>query len=158
MYTTENGNGHFQLDRDAWGRLVLTDAQGCQFTGVEVLRAFPITDPRRAVSVCDPAGNEILWIDNLDDMPAPLRRVLEEELDRRHFLPRIRRIVSIEGLSEPTLWHVETDRGFTTFKLRSEEDIRQLTGDRVLIVDSHAIRYLIPDVAALDSVSKRLLA
>jgi len=28
----------------------------------------------------------------------------------------------------------------------------------VLIVDSHAIRYLIPDLAALDSVSRRLLA
>jgi hypothetical protein len=158
MVATENGASSFQLDRDAWGRPVLTDAQGRQFTGIEALRAFPITDPRRAVSVCDADGNEILWIDNLDDLPAPLRRVLEEELDRRHFLPRIRRVVRIDGNAEPTSWEVETDRGFTTFKLRSAEDIRRLAGDRVLIVDSHAIRYLIPDVAVLDSVSRRLLA
>jgi len=158
MHATDKVNLHFQLDRDAWGRPVLTDAQGRQFAGVEVMRAFPITDPRRAVSLCDADGNEILWIDSLDDLPAPLRHMLEEELDRRHFLPRIRRIVRIDGISEPASWEVETDRGFTTFQLRSDEDVRRLTGNRVLVVDSHAIRYLIPDVAALDSVSRRLLA
>ena len=136
----------FHLARDAWGRLVLTDAKGRQFVGIDVVCAFPISEPSHCVSLCDADGNEILWIDDLADLSAALRQTLEDELARRHFLPQILRVVKIEGLAEPTSWEVETDRGCTKFQLKSEEDVRRLAGDRVLILDSHAIRYLIPAV------------
>jgi hypothetical protein len=147
----------FRLHHDSWGRLVLTDAHGRQYVGVEPVRAFPITDPRRGISLCDAEGHEILWIDRLDDVPAPVRSMLEDELVRRHFLPIIERIVAIEGASEPTRWTVQSDRGETTFTLKSEEDVRRVAGYRLLIVDAFGIRYLIPDLRALDGASRRFL-
>jgi hypothetical protein len=45
----------------------------------------------------------------------------------------------------------------TTFLLNSEEDVFPLRRGRALTTDSHGIRYLIDDLAALDANSRRLL-
>src|SRR4051794_6379376 len=74
--------GPFGLHHDAWGRLVLTDLAGQQHVGVAPVRAFPISDPAHGVSICDADGHEILWIANLDALPAPVRRTLEDDLAR----------------------------------------------------------------------------
>jgi hypothetical protein len=147
----------FQLHHDAWGRLVLTDAQGRQHVGIDPVRAFPVTDPRHGISLCDAEGSEIVWLDSLDTLPAALHQLLEDELSRRHFLPVITRVLRVEGASEPTVWIVETDRGPTRFNLKSEEDVRRVAGQRVLIVDAHGVRYLIPDLHQLDTASRRWL-
>ena len=34
---------------------------------------------RHGVSVCDAEGRELLWIDDLDALPADLRKILEDE-------------------------------------------------------------------------------
>ena len=148
---------HFTLHHDVWGRLVLTDAEGRIHVGVDPVRAFPITDPRRALALCDADGREVLWIDDLDAVAPAIRPLLEDELSRRHFLPVVQRVIRIEGAAEPTTWEVQTDRGPTTFTLKSEEDVRRVAGMRVLIVDAHGIRYLIPNLAGLDAASCRWL-
>ena len=38
-------NNGFQLERDAFGRLVLTDIEGVRHVGVVPVRAFPLTAP-----------------------------------------------------------------------------------------------------------------
>ena len=55
----------FGLVRDAWGRLVLIDADGRRHVGVEPVRAFPISDPRGWISLCDIHGRELLSIEPL---------------------------------------------------------------------------------------------
>ena len=155
-------NGHprpapFTLHYDAWGRLVLTDADGRQHVGVEPVRAFPISDPCHGLALLSPEGRELAWIDSLDDLPPPVRRVLEEDLARREFLPVIRRILKVSAPVEPSEWEVETDRGRTRFVLNSEDDIRPLSDSRALVLDARGIRYLIPDVRRLDATSRRLL-
>jgi hypothetical protein len=145
------------LHHDAWGRLVLTDADGRQHVGVEPVRAFPVSAPRHGVALCDADGREVLWLDRLEDLPPPLRRLLEEELARREFVPVLRRIVRISAPSEPSEWEVETDRGPTRFLLNNEDDVHRLDGRRAMIKDAHGIRYLIPDTHALDAASRRLL-
>ena len=55
---TESTN--FGLSYDAWGRLVLIDAEGCRHVGVEPVRSYPLSDPSHWVSICDPNGREIL--------------------------------------------------------------------------------------------------
>jgi hypothetical protein len=147
----------FQLHHDVWGRLVLIDALGREHVGAEPVRTFPITDPRHSISICDADGNELVWLDSLDDVPAAQRQILEDELSRRHFLPIITRVSRVEGASEPTVWEVETDRGPTRFNLKSEEDVRRVAGHRVLIVDAHGVRYLIPDLRDMDANSRRWL-
>jgi hypothetical protein len=150
------GAAPFGLRHDDWGRLVLTLA-GEEYVGVEPARAFPITDPRHMVSVLSAEGRELLWIDDLDAVPADVRVVLEEELARREFVPVLRRVLSVSAVVEPSEWEVETDRGVTKFLLNSDEDVYPLSGGRALITDSHGIRYLIADLEALDANSRRLL-
>jgi hypothetical protein len=147
----------FDLHHDDWGRLVLTDADGRQHVGVEVVRAFPLSTPRRFIAICDPKGRELLWLDGLDGLPPKLEEQIEIELSKREFLPMIQRIVKISSPVEPSEWEVETDRGRTFFMLDSEDDVHQMDGVRALITDAHGIRYLIPNIARLDAESRRLL-
>ena len=43
----------FELARDRFGLLVLTDADGRRHVGVTPARAFPLTDPSRRIALCD---------------------------------------------------------------------------------------------------------
>jgi hypothetical protein len=147
----------FGLHHDAWGRLVLTDAEGRQHAGVELVRAFPLSDPRHAIAICDAQGRELVWLADLDALPSPLARQIEEELAKREFVPLIRRILKVSAPVEPSEWEVETDRGRTSFVLDSEDDVHELDEQRALITDTHGIRYLIPDIQQLDAHSRRLL-
>jgi hypothetical protein len=147
----------FALSHDAWGRLVLTHSDGREHVGVELVRAFPLSDPRHGIAICDAKGRELLWLADLSSLPAPLARQIEEELAKREFVPVIRRILRVSAPVEPSEWEVETDRGRTAFVLNSEDDVHELDETRALIADAHGIRYLIPDIRQLDAESRRLL-
>lgn len=161
MDSSTNGALHdpqrFTLTHDTWGRLVMSDADGREHIGVEPVRAFPITDPRHGIALCDADGRELLWIEVLDDVPQPARQVIEDELARRQFVPILKRILRVSSPVEPSEWEVETDRGRTRFPLKSEEDVRSLAGHLAIITDAHGIRYLIPDVRAVDAATRRVL-
>ncbi len=147
----------FHLHHDALGRLVLTEADGGEHVDVEPARAFPISDPANRISIRDPQGHEIRWIESLAGLPPDVRAVLETDLRRREFMPVVKRILHMAAFTEPSQWDVETDRGRTQFLLGNEDDIHPLEGHRAVIIDTHGIRYLIPDTRALDGHSRRIL-
>lgn len=147
----------YQLRRNSFGRLELTDADGETHDGVVPVRAFPITAADDGLALVDPYGHELAWIDRLDDLPDDLRQLLESELAGREFMPVIERIVSVGSFATPSTWEVDTDRGRTTFVLKGEEDIRRLAASALLIADSHGIQFLIRDRRALDQHSRRIL-
>lgn len=144
------------LRTDAYGRLVYTDAHGRRHVGVDPVRCFPLTDPSRFVALLDPEGREVALIESLDDLDGPTRRLVEDELALREFVPVVYRIVSAPS-DIPSEWEVETDRGRTRFTLNSDDDVRRLGPHRALIVDSRGLRYHVPDVRALDATSRRAL-
>jgi hypothetical protein len=144
----------FGLSRDPWGRLELIDAEGRRFAGVEPVRAFPLSDPDRGVSLCDDSGREVAWIDDLTSLPPNIRTLLEEELASREFVPILRKILRISSDSAPSDWDVETDRGDTRFTLESDEQIRRIGPHRLLIADAAGLRYQIPDTRAMDAASR----
>ncbi len=146
-----------RLHVDAWARLVLTTPAGEDHVGVEPIRAFPISEPAGWISFCDAEGRELFCLETTQGLSAEARRVLDEELGRREFLPVIRRIRRVSGEATPADWEVDTDRGPTQFTLDNEDDIRRLGSNRLLITDSRKLRYQIPDPRALDSASRRLL-
>lgn len=148
----------FSLLKDERGQLTLLDVAGHRHENVEPIRAFPISDPEHWISLCDPNGREIVQIRDLAELSAEQRTLLLSELTRREFVPVIRRIESISSLAEPCEWFVETDRGPTSFVLNSDEHVRKLGQDRALILDSHGLRYLVPDAKQLDAHSRRLLS
>lgn len=146
----------FQLTRNAFGKLVFSDAEGTH-EGVVPVRAFPIAAPESGIALVDPDGHELAWIDRLADLPADIRTLLEEELKNREFLPEIKRLKHVSTFAVPSTWDVETDRGEARFVLKGEEDIRRIAHDTLLIADSHGVQYLVRDVQALDKASRKLL-
>jgi hypothetical protein len=147
----------FTLSRNAFGRLVLTDAQGVAHEGVVPVRAFPIAAPDDGLALVSTEGRELVWLDSLDVLPAAMRTLLREELAAREFMPEVQRIVGVSTYATPSTWTVETNRGEAAFILRGEEDIRRLGAQTLLITDSHGIHFLIRDTGKLDKPSRKIL-
>jgi len=147
----------FRLERDSRGHLVLIDAQGQRYPDAAPVRAFPLSDPLHAISICDQNGKEIVYIDSLDELEPATRAIVEESLAKREFVPVILKILTMPPRTEPALWQVETDRGVTSFEVESEDSIYRREPRQVSIVDVRGIRYLIPDTKKLDQKSQRVL-
>jgi hypothetical protein len=148
----------FTLQRDNWGQLVLTLPDGRRLIGVEVARAFPISAPGEYVSVCDAEGHEVLCVADPSSLPPQVLELLDEELSRREFVPIVVRIERVLADADPSQWTIVTDRGPTEFLMEdSDNDVRRLGPDRILLVDTHGIRYLVPDTRRLDRASRRIL-
>ena len=148
----------FTLERNAFGKLILTHADGTRFEAVVPVRAFPIQAPEVGISLVDTDGHEVAWVERLADMPEPAQSLIRNELAAREFMPVIAQIVSVSSFSTPCTWTVETDRGRTEFVLRGDEDIRRIGKDNgLLIADTHGIQYLVRDQFALDAGSRKIL-
>ena len=147
----------FDLARDAFGRLVLTDAQGERHVGVTPVRAFPLSAPGEGISLVGGEGRELVWIDRVETLPAQTRALLEEELAVRDFAPTLLKLHRVSSFGVPSTWTVSTDRGETSFVLKAEEDIRRLEGGALLIASAHGVQFRIPDAKALDRASSKLL-
>ncbi len=145
------------LSQDARGRLILTLPTGEVFAEVVPVRCFPFSDADRWISFCDERGGEVFCLPDPSLLNPKARALLETELSRREFVPVIRRIHSVSAGAEPTLWHVETDRGGTRFTLPSEDNIRRLGPSGAVITDIHGVRYRVADLRALDAHSRKLL-
>ena len=157
MRTAANQPLDFQLTRDHWRRLQLTLPDGTQFENVRPVRLFPFSDRSGWISLRDGTGQEIALVERFSDLPEQTQTLLAEELAQHEFVPVIERIVKTSGDIEPCEWTVETDRGPTRFVLNNENDIRRLDHQRALITDAFGVRYLIPNLLALDAASRRIL-
>jgi hypothetical protein len=147
----------FTLRRDAFGKLILTNAEGEEFVGVAPVRSFPVQAPTRGISLVRDGGKEVGWIDDLETVAAEIRALVTEELDGREFMPEIQSIKAVSSFATPCTWTVATDRGDTEFVLKGEEDIRRLGAYSLLIADSHGIHFLIRDMFAIDKGSRKIL-
>jgi len=147
----------FGLHRDAFGRLVLTGADGVVHEGVVPVRAFPIAAPDEGLSLLSAEGHELAWVERLDRLPLAQRALLDEALAEREFVPEIQRLRAVSSFSTPSTWSVDTDRGAARFVLKGEEDIRRIGRRTLLIADSQGLQFRVRDFAALDRHSRRLL-
>ena len=148
---------HFQLTRDSFGRLVLTNPEGEVFEGVVPVRADPIQAPQDGVALVATDGHEVGWLDRLANAPPSVQVLIQEALDTREFMPEIQDIVSVTSFSTPCTWTVKTDRGDTRFVLRGDEDIRRVGPTVLLVTDSHGIQFKIRDLALLSKESRRIM-
>lgn len=145
------------LYRNAFGRLVLVDADGQTHVGVTPVRAFPLSAPDEGLSLVGPDGHEVQWTDRLHDLPQDVRALIEEDLAVREFTPRIERLVSVSTFATPSTWQVQTDRGPMHFVLKAEEDIRRLPEGGLLITSAEGLQLRVADRFALDRPSRKLL-
>ena len=150
-------NPDFQLQRDSYGRLVLTAKNGDLHVGVTPVRAFPIAAPDEGLSLVNYEGHEVAWIDHLSELPPAIAQLIEDDLASREFVPEISRINGVSSFACPSTWQVLTDRGAAELILKGEEDIRRLSGNRLLIADANGIQFLVRDLTRLDRDSRKLL-
>lgn len=147
----------FQLRRDSFGKLVLTNAEGEEFIGVVPVRSFPIQAPDKGISLVREGGKEVGWIDDLAEAPAGIRALIVEEMEGREFIPEILRIEKVSSFATPCTWYVQTDRGETEFVLKVDEDIRRVGEASLLVADSHGIHFLVRDLYRIDRHSRKIL-
>jgi len=137
-------------------RLTIEDDRS--FPKVGILRAFPLSDRNRFLSVRDSAENEIGLIVNPDELGAELRKLVEEDLQRRYLVPAVKRVVSAKERFGTVEWVVETDRGlcrFTSQNLR--ENVQRPAPGRIILNDVDGNRYDIRNVDELSHESQELL-
>jgi hypothetical protein len=148
----------YRLSRDAAGNLVATDKEGRVYANVNPVRAFPISCPESYISVCDAEGRELMRVEDSSTLPTDVQKLLMEELARHEFVPIVTAIKAVRMEAGPSTWEVLTDRGPTTFVMNDMDDhVRRVGANQVLLVDSHGVRYLIPDTQGLDPASARIL-
>ena len=147
----------FQLRRDAFGKLILTAADGQVHEGVSPVRAFPIQSPDQGISMVLSDGQEVGWIDSIAELPADVRTLVQDELEGREFMPEILHIERVSSYATPCTWYVKTDRGETAFTLKGEEDIRRIGETSLLVADNHGIHFLVRDMFRIDKHTRRIL-
>jgi hypothetical protein len=147
----------WNLTRRADGRLVLRRENSDGETPVQVACCFPWTHPHEFISLRDDKGKEQLLIDDLQQVAAPARELIEDELAERNFLPRITGIEAITDEMELFHWKVITAAGPRSFLTRRSDHPRKLANGDVLIKDVSNDLYLIPNPKGLDAKSLKLL-
>ncbi len=147
---------NFTLFHDSFGKLHFQNADKTA-TVVDPIRSFPLSDPNRLIALVNGHGHQEFLVEDLALLAPENRSVLEADLARREFLPKIVRILKSSAPGTPCHWDVETDRGRTTFTIESDDDIRKLPDMRLLIADSNGIRYRIESVEQLDAASQRIV-
>ncbi len=132
---------------------------GRKYEDVEVRSLFPISGPRRYITMLDSEGKEIAVIRNLDTLMKESKEAVEDALREYYLIPKISRILDREEKYGILKWTVETDRGIRSFDIRNRQsDIKTIYGNRVLIKDSDDNRYEIPDWEQLDIKSYKKIA
>jgi hypothetical protein len=147
----------FSLAFDAFGKLVVTLADGTQHVGAVVARAFPIAAPDQVISILSAEGKELAWVEHLNDLPIQEREIVTQALQGREFMPEILRLDGVNSFSTPSIWRVQTNRGPAQLVLKGEEDIRRLSVSRLIVVDAHGVQFLIRDLPSLDRHTRKLL-
>ena len=148
----------YKLVRNPAGLLQFTDSENVVHDGIFPIRAFPISSPEAGgLSLVNKSGQELVWIEGLNDLPADMRALIEEELAQREFMPEILKIIRVYSFATPSTWLVSTNRGDTELILETEDHIRRLTQTSLIIADSHGAHFIIRDVNQLDSHSRKLL-
>lgn len=147
----------FALSFNPLGELVVRLADDSLYTKAVVVRAFPIAEPDRSISILGAEGKELVWIDDLSTVSPANKQVIDRALQMREFMPEILRLDGVNSFSTPSTWRVQTNRGPTAFVLKGEEDIKRLSNTTLIVADAHGVQFLIRDLPSLDRHTRKLL-
>ena len=158
-HAADNAKGKVEsLNRDSAGRLVARIAGRDEpVPDARIARCFPWSLPDRHLSVMDKDGKELACLSTLDELDPASRRLAEEELHDKVFNPRIIRIIKHKQEFGVTSVRAETDRGEIVFQIRSRDDIRVLSPERVLFRDADGNTYDSGNLGAMDPASRRFI-
>ena len=138
--------------------LRLTVRNDRSYPRIKIARAAPLSFSDRFISILDDKDVEICMIDDLAEVDADTRALIEEELEKRYLTSIVKEIISIQSEYGTSYWEVETDRGRRDFVVQNVSENAQWPGDRrLLLLDVDGNRFDIPDLDALDHRSRKLV-
>jgi len=130
-------------------------ADGRPEVPVKLIWLRPFTGRGEYLSVLDSGGKEIAMFKNLDCLDPNSRKIAEEEIRRRYFIPRILKVQRTFVCFGRRYWDVETDHGPRRFVMRSPvRNAVWVTDDRLILIDTAGNCYEIESFAALDRRSQ----
>lgn len=148
----------WRLLESTQGKLALYKGDVLVADQVMPVLAFPFSAPTESISIVDEYSKEMAWIENLDDLDTESQNAVNGYLAVREFRPTVLRITSVSTYSTPSVWTLETDRGACKFELPSDESIRRLGGNRLVLTHANGMQFIIEDLFALDARSRQILA
>ncbi|SMC50808.1 cyanophycin metabolism-associated DUF1854 family protein [Polynucleobacter kasalickyi] len=147
----------YTISKNNNGTIKAEDAHGNIFDNIRITRAFPISDPENGFSIVDSDGHELVWFESISELTPYEQSLVRDTLSQIEFIPVIQQITGINTFSLPSLWDIQTDRGPTRLKLKSEQDIRRISDVALLITDADGIQYLMKNRKTIDKQSKKIL-
>lgn len=142
------------------GGFVSLTYDGKRWERVQVIRLFPFTQPDQFISIrtVEERSKEIGVIEDMKQVSAETRKMLEEQLNLHYFTPVIQKIINIKDEYGYAYFHVMTDRGECRFTINMGSNaVVRLTDTRLLITDLDENRFEIPDVLKLSQKEQRKL-
>lgn len=150
-------NTPFELTQDEQGRLHLKLPGQEEAADVRLRRAFPWSSPGQLISIRSSEGKELTLIEDLSELEASQRRLIENWLASHSFIPTITRIEDLILRFGYQQWKVETDHGPAEFRVQEREDIRFLPNHRFSVKDADGTVYELPALDKLDEESRKKL-
>ena len=143
-------------------RATVTDPQlgpERSYLQVQIARAFPLSEPERYIGLRDSKDKDIGLLLELTGMDADTRRIIDEALARRYFVPRVTRVVKVKKEFDTVTWEVETDKGPRVYSVQNlRESVHEAQPGRLILTDRTGSRFEFPEVAALDPESRSILS
>jgi len=137
-------------------RLTLQDDRS--WIKVSVARAFPLSDPEHYLGFLDGAGKDVGLLHDPGLLDPESRKVVDEELEKRYFVPVVERVLSVKEEFGTIYWKVETDRGEKEIIARNLRDnLQELSASRVMLTDVDGNRFEFPDINRLDGKTQSIL-
>jgi hypothetical protein len=121
-------------------------------------RAFPFSASPQYLSVQDASGKEIGIVSDPSQLDRQSKELMESELDRRYFTPKITAIQSLKNEGGMWTFVVQTQRGNAEFYVRNWRDsAHEIAAGRIQIHSVDGQRFEIASYDALDAKSKTLM-
>jgi len=143
-----------RLRPDKYGRLQLEVGFEERYAPVRAVRALPLTQPDKFISIQDDEGNEIGLIPELARLDSESRQAVEEELTLYYLKAKVQAIRKVENRHGVLTWVLETNLGPKTVHVRDRQQIRPLPDGRTILTDIHEAKYEIPPIDTLDERSR----
>jgi hypothetical protein len=133
-----------------------------RYPRVALRACFPVSDNTEFLSVRDATDETIPELGIIEDwsrLQPESRAAVAAELGLHYFVPEIKQVFTIKEELGFLYWTVETDKGSKAFVMRNSviHYAREIAPGHWLLIDVNEARYEIPDVAALDAHSQKLV-
>ena len=136
--------------------------RGEEYKRVSLRRALPIGQPAGYISVADSENKEIGILRSVADLSGPQLAIVEDELSKRYYCPRIFEIKSVKDKMGYVYMELVIGNNAEKYDKNCavndvNRNIRMIDDNRLLIFDVDGNRYMVSDLSALDKKSLRRL-